>query len=589
MFLITTAEQSYWKTDEPVLFLGDWCKLFADRDIWKNSPHEVLLYHWDDRNKLYNDYISLDGLYERVLPELAIQLNDIHHVDHSKRYWRIVIGPWLYWFIQILYDRYQSIQSAAESGKVTNTFITDGDDERWLPQTFPGLIKHATESDGYNHFLYSNIIKFIDKIPYEIVSGKEITDSERIPYLKRNIFSLKETIKKIIEFYEKNLPASLNRVVFVSSYLSKVDLIKLQLSLGQLPCPVSPVVIEPESKINTDARKMLGLKSPVSDFEKILDGMMRKQIPLIYLESYQQMNERALKAYPRKPTVIFTENACYANEAFKFWAGYNVDCGSKLIGIQHGGHYGTGRWSSMEKHETVINDSYFTWGWKSGNCRRIKPVAAAQLNSSKRQRHLAKKNGRILMVLTTVPRYSHQMYSIPVAASSMLSYFDDQYRFVRALSKSNQRKLLVRLYHADYGWQQMARWHSELPQIECYLGDKSMLQQMNESSLFICTYNATTFLETFVADFPTIIFWNPDHWEIRQTAQPYFDELQQVGILHYTPESAASLANAISSDPIHWWKQPGVQKAKDDFCEQFAKTSDAWLDEWKAELAGSLS
>lgn len=111
-----------------------------------------------------------------------------------------------------------------------------------------------------------------------------------------------------------------------------------------------------------------------------------------------------------------------------------------------------------------------------------------------------------------------------------------------------------------------------------------MTDQLAESRLFIGTYNATTYIETFAANYPSILFWNPDHWELRPTAQPYFDELYHVGILHYTPESAAKKVNEICDDPISWWQQPQIQQAKDKFCHQFAHTSNDWLRQWKNEL-----
>jgi len=102
--------------------------------------------------------------------------------------------------------------------------------------------------------------------------------------------------------------------------------------------------------------------------------------------------------------------------------------------------------------------------------------------------------------------------------------------------------------------------------------------------LVICTYNATTYLEAFTANIPTVLFWNPEHWELRPSAKPYFDELRNVGILHYTPESATAKVNDISDDPISWWQQTKIQAAKNKFCFQFARTSNKWLKEWKNEL-----
>ncbi len=581
MFLITTADQRFWKTDEPILFLGEWCKLFSQRSVWEKLTYEVLPYHWDDRKKLYQDYLYLDKLYERTLLQMRDLLNKIHGVDHSLRYWRIVVGPWLYYFIQILYDRYQSILTAIESGKVTNTLIGRYDDVRWFPQDFPCFLNWFI-NDDYNHYIYSRIIEFTDKIPFEVVNVEDRGEYKWYAGNEKYPFAPKKILKKLVGLYNKIVPDRLNRVVLISSYLDTFDLIKFQLSLKQIPYLFPPDVVIPEVDIDLAAREKLSFESPKSEFEALLGKMLKEQVPLIYVEAYSKMNEGSLKAYPQKPKVIFTANAENSNEAFKIWAGHHVDRGVKLVGTQHGGHYGTGLWSSTESHEIQIYDTYYTWGWKSDVYENTKPLAVAKLNKAKSIR--SNNDGGILLVLSTMPRYSYHMYSVPVAASGTSSYFNDQYRFVRALSKENKRLLLVRLYHQDYGWSQMERWNSEFSEIECYQGSKSMLDQLNESRLFIGTYNATTYLETFAANFPSVMFWNPNHWELSPYAQPYFDELRRVGIFHDTPESAAAKVNEISLDPASWWNQPEIQKVKDEFCFRFARTSHNWMDEWKKEL-----
>ena len=120
--------------------------------------------------------------------------------------------------------------------------------------------------------------------------------------------------------------------------------------------------------------------------------------------------------------------------------------------------------------------------------------------------------------------------------------------------------------------------------IQDYYGKQTMLDQLKQSRLFVGTYNATTYLETFVADFPTILFWNPDYWELRPSAQSFFDELRAAEILHDTPESAAQKVNEVYDAPAEWWKTPEVQAAKNRFCEQYAKSSPNWIREWKAKL-----
>ena len=105
--LVTTALEDTWPKDgSPILFLGEWCKLYERKHVWEKLDYEVAPYHWDDRQKLFNDYNNLLVFYEDALRALADKLNQIHGVNHSLRYWRILIGPWLGYFIQALFDRW---------------------------------------------------------------------------------------------------------------------------------------------------------------------------------------------------------------------------------------------------------------------------------------------------------------------------------------------------------------------------------------------------------------------------------------------------------------------------------------------------
>jgi putative transferase (TIGR04331 family) len=100
----------------------------------------------------------------------------------------------------------------------------------------------------------------------------------------------------------------------------------------------------------------------------------------------------------------------------------------------------------------------------------------------------------------------------------------------------------------------------------------------------VATYNATTFLETLAANFPTIIFWNPEFWEIREDARVDFERLRKVGILHDSPESAARKIESIWSDVESWWAEPELQDVVIRFCKKYARTSPEWLADWKTEL-----
>ena len=74
---------------------------------------KVPSYHWNDRAKLLRDYNLILGLYEEYLV-VSNWLNRVHGIDYSYDYWRIIVGPWLYYFISIVFDRLESIRISSE-------------------------------------------------------------------------------------------------------------------------------------------------------------------------------------------------------------------------------------------------------------------------------------------------------------------------------------------------------------------------------------------------------------------------------------------------------------------------------------------
>ena len=83
--------------------------------------------------------------------------------------------------------------------------------------------------------------------------------------------------------------------------------------------------------------------------------------------------------------------------------------------------------------------------------------------------------------------------------------------------------------------------------------------------MWVSAYNSSPILETLSANFPTIAFWDFNHWELRDAAIPYYEDLVRVGIVHKTPASAAKKVNEVYQDPMLWWLSPEVQEVKKSF------------------------
>ena len=97
---------------------------------------------------------------------------------------------------------------------------------------------------------------------------------------------------------------------------------------------------------------------------------------------------------------------------------------------------------------------------------------------------------------------------------------------------------------------------------------------LSNARICIVTYNATTFLESFSWDMPTIIFWDPVFYELNDEAQPFFDMLQKAKVFHPTSESAASHLTEVWDDIPSWWNDPVTQLAVKTFSQRWNRLGD---------------
>jgi putative transferase (TIGR04331 family) len=581
MFLITTADERSWKEDEKVMFLGEWCKIYSRRHKWKKYEYNTIPYHWSDRKRFFQEHTILTTIYEKYLIELSSKLNKIHNTNYSTRYWRIVIGPWLRHFIDVIFDRYSSIKSAINCECITNTWIISRDEEYLVPKDFEQFYSNII-NDSWNHHIYGEIIKLTNGFNYSI--KKDNVPSKRMS-LNVSDFNIIKSIKTLLlNNYSNLIPDRLNKIVFVSSYFShKRDLMKLQISLNQIPYLFSPIIEIPNIPANFRIRNQLMIDSYSTEFEHILNKIIPHQLPKSYLETFTAIQLNVDKRFPKKAKEIFTANAYSHDDGFKIWAGGLTKIGTKLLIGQHGGNLGTALWEQREDHQIAISDKYYSWGWDRQNCSNIKPMPATKLVHLKNNMR-SQNFGPILITLASFPRYFYCSFSMPVA-SQALDCYSQQVDLLNMLDQNILKITKIRLNTPDHGWELKERFSADGFGNIVEGTDIKLLDRLKKCRLCIATQNATVFLETFTANFPTIIIWNPEYYEIRDSAKGYFYELEKVGILHYTPKSASILLNKIYNNPMKWWKQDMIQRAKNRFCERYAYVGENWMAEWRGELS----
>jgi putative transferase (TIGR04331 family) len=580
VFLATTACEEFWDASRPMLFLGEWCRRHSQRKAWSALPATVVESPWTSREEVHRAAAYVDELYERVLPLLADDLNRLHGTTYSLRYWRIMLGPWLQVYLPVLYDRFAWISAALAAQPNLTTLLLDPAD--WVtPNDTLEFVSHA-KGDRYNLQLFSRLL---------LAQGCRFP-SRRLAETQRDVAASprQKTIPPDPKRLLLRTLVSLSRagarrgqVILRASYFSWRQELALLIRTRCRVWPIlTPCATPAAGPLNPAARRGLSVTWPASSpFETVLAALLRTDLPRCFVEGYSLLRAAAKREYPAHARAAFTANAWFYDETFKHWAGEAAADGMLLLGVQHGGNYGSLKFHVSERHEIGIVDRYYSWGWQAATGPKgvkVTPLPATKLSGRPALGARTDCEG-LLFGATSTPRYLLQFPFLPQA---FLEYLRWQRRFLDALSPSLLSVLRCRFHREDSGWDMIARWREVSPSVQVETWDIPFCTSLANSRLYICDNLETTFLEALSSNKPTILFWNPAHTELRTAAEPFYDALRQAAILHDTPESAAGAVRTVYPDVARWWNHPRTQDARRRFCAQFALTDVRASNVWAA-------
>jgi putative transferase (TIGR04331 family) len=127
----------------------------------------------------------------------------------------------------------------------------------------------------------------------------------------------------------------------------------------------------------------------------------------------------------------------------------------------------------------------------------------------------------------------------------------------------------ISYYPHDYGWNVRKRFTDAGVEI-----DEKPMDDGNYQ-LHVCNYLGTSWLETIAANLPTICFYNPEIYKFGDSARPYISNLEKVGILHQSPQSAADKVMEVSENPKKWWQSDDLQSTVSNFRQKYARLEDS--------------
>ena len=565
--LVTTALEESWDKNIPILFLGEWCKKYHRKSSWNNLNFKTQKYHWNDRNKLNNDYSYSKIIYQKIIQEISNDLNNFHQVSFSLRYWKIIIGPWLLSFIQVILERYENLKQIKNYNEKFETIIFNIKRDIILPKNFE-IYSRLIMTDTWNHFIFGEIIKNSSIRNKIFINEKEFDNNENFQeYLRDKHYSnIRQIYSSFLNVFKNKIKNE--KFLISESYLGVCNEIKLNLKLKCLPNYLN-FDLPQNDFLNWHERENCILKNfnHNNEFEKILKNLIKIQLPSSFFENFKEIRNYIDKInWPAKPKVIFTSHFIYKT-AQSFYTAKKIETNhAKLIIGQHGGVYGQYAISTAQDHEIDVCDKFLTWGWNDEKNLKIVPFGIIK-NISKIK--YKKNKNKILLILRSQSRYSHRINSL-TGSFQLYKYFIDCFDFCKKLNEKIQHKNLVVRLHARRFWDEELFLKDELPHIQIDEGYKKIHKLILNSKLVVHSYIGTGYLETLSMNFPTIIFFDTKNCLLNEETLNDLKILSKVNIFHSNYETASHFINENYENIDDWWNSEKTQEAIKFFCKKYA-------------------
>jgi hypothetical protein len=539
--LIVDAIGTDFRPDTHVA-LGPWCFQRAEGVFpgWDQLEFVDPFPTSDERRRAD---LATCALANQVLDQLWPGFNARHGVQFSRRFWHIVAMYWLCHLIQFTWRVHEHVR----------LFVSRHQNELFDVRLVQGGPRFSFS--GGSEFIHACFL------PSEFRSWivSELTRRLAPPHWTVSI------ARRVAPLRSASVPAVARRRRSFERVSGFGRLERgISLYVDMLPCkPCRPRVPATSTSPNCFPASFLALVDELveSTLPASLDGDFHKLLAEARRQTYcaNRMRVTTIDASDDQENIVL---ACAA------------EAGERLIAVQHGGVYGWAAFMSTYGETEFYHDAFLTWGWTAQEDYdgRFVPVSSARLG-----RHLKrwkKSDGTIVFVGRSMDAIWPRIDFFPPA----IEYRRWKRHFLSALDPEIFTQLRYRPYLAqetleDAVW--LRRFFPTLKIVEGHLDPV-----MHASRLLVVDHPVTTFATALAANIPTVGFWDHDAWPLARQAEPVFEELKRAGIIFHDPKRAAASINETWSDVEGWWADPDRQRARELFCERYARTSRWWLFDW---------
>ena len=559
--LVTTSCSKYVGSPDAV-HLGRWCiEGIADSGSFRFVDEEEV-----SVSKKISVSSEVQVIVERILPDVVSGLNHYHGLQKSSRYWRIILGRWLYGFSDVVYQRVKLLERALNSYSISESDGVHASASELVADCTQDYLRQLT-SQSWNSALFRQLLESLEiqcqKLDYR--SGWKGENEKplrgpHMPHPKRTLYGL---------------GVAKSQIAIADPYLSRLPQLLLTMRTLSMPIRVQRVPIRSDKFDLSGRLKIMPFTNSDDSVECLIRELLPLHLPRSVIEHFSLLNsELAWVNYPKNPKVIFTANAHHSSDDFVIWAAEQVERGTPFVLSQHGGLYGESRIRSRhEEHEVSVADRYLTWGWDDGKHNTVVTIPSLTGIGMRRRKSNPRKQSDIVIVADATLRFSRYAWDI---SRDRTEYISRVKTISRELSSRFDNRVVLRLHHAHQVFDAADHYFEPtFKGLRIDNGTSKLSKVLSTAGLTIITTLGSTFGENVFRDIPTIICIDPVMYPERDEFRPLFVNLRKVGVMFNDPIAMCTFVEEMWPNVVDWWKSTSVQNAVLNYQANFFKKSGA--------------
>ena len=570
-FLSTTSLDKKYYKGQKCFYLGYFC-ISDNSDLSLFNSRKVIKEHWGSKKKILSKYSFLKNTTNYLFRFLVKKLNQIHNTNKSEEYWRIIIFPWVCYYVTTLYDRWQIISQLKKKSKNFSFYTFEykskhnlleiGDINEWWIKT---------QSDQFNNQIFNKIIKLRRVKKINIIEKKinKYPNYESNYISKKKNFITKNILTRISRFLSDKI---LNKIgiIFNKIYFDKINFKKiyfLKLCFENFQIPTKNFNLFKTSNFNksynNEFRDKLRFDLKTStDFNSFLFNEVKNYLPSSYLENYKIFLKNHKKIFKKKRLFIGSYSIQF-DDCFKIFFAESRSNGSRYILAEHG--------AGIHASRDVIYDHFYKISDK---------VVCPSRKAIKKKKHtyvgldifkkLDLENEKIKnsKILVNFHEFSKFVFRTPVTNppfSMEVENFKKTIEGFKLLSKERKKNLKFRVkgHYSLNSKQRFAKvfGKNSIENIESI----DYTNSLKESKLVVCFIPQTSYIECLYNNIPTLLIGNKTGFFDTNKRLKILKGLKKNNLYFDNMEQAANFINKNWNSIDAWWNSKNLQKFIKEF------------------------